>query len=81
MNVEEVSSVAVDMAFHHHRDLGPGDYSNRSMKMSLRVFAGRNVKCLLPLTSMVCISTRDFASSRESESRRHAKARRVVTCR
>ena len=25
---------------------------------------GWNVKCLLPLTSMACISTRDFASSR-----------------
>ena len=24
MNVEEVSSVVVDTAFHHHRDLGPG---------------------------------------------------------
>jgi len=24
MNVEEVSSVAVDTAFHLHRDLGPG---------------------------------------------------------
>jgi len=24
MNVEEVSSVVVDTAFHHHQDLGPG---------------------------------------------------------
>ena len=40
------------------------DYSNWSMRLSLRVFAGRNVKSLLPLTSMACISTRDFASSR-----------------
>jgi len=37
MNVEEVSSVVVDTAFHLHRDLGPGDYSNRSMKLSLRL--------------------------------------------
>ena len=40
MNVEEVSSVEVDTAFHHHRDLGPGLHQTGSEQPSgLRVFA------------------------------------------
>ena len=75
MNVEEVSSVVVDTAFHLHRDLGPG-LSESVYEAVLARICGWNVKSLLPLTSMTCISTRDFASSRESECRGHAKTRR-----
>ena len=40
MNVEEVSSVVVDTAFHHHRDLGPGLHQTGTEQTSgLRVFA------------------------------------------
>ena len=40
MNVEEVSSVAVDTAFHLHRDLGPGLHQTGSEQTSgLCVFA------------------------------------------
>jgi len=40
MNVEEVSSVVVDTAFQHHRDLGPGLHQTGSEQTSgLRVFA------------------------------------------
>ena len=38
MNVEDVSSVAVDTAFHLHRDLGPGLHQTSSEQTSgLRV--------------------------------------------
>jgi len=66
MNVEEVSSVAVDTAFHLHRDLGPGLLESVYEAALVRMLEehGWNVKCLLPLTLMACTSTRDFASSR-----------------
>ena len=45
MNVEEVSSVAVDTAFHLHRDLGPGLLESvyeavLARMLEERVFAG-----------------------------------------
>jgi hypothetical protein len=66
MNVEEVSSVVVDTAFHLHRDLGPGLFESVYEDVLARMLEERgwNVKYLLPLTSMACTSTRDFASSR-----------------
>ena len=47
MNVEEVSSVAVDTAFHLHRDLGPGLHQTGSEQPSgFRVFASsRESEC------------------------------------
>jgi len=63
MNVEEVSSVVVDTAFHLHRDIEQGLLESVYEAVLVRI-CGWNVKCLLPLTSMACISTRDFASSR-----------------
>ena len=47
MNVEEVSSVAMDTAFHLHRDLGPGLHQTGSEQTSgLRVFASsREAEC------------------------------------
>ena len=63
MNVEEVSSVVVDTALHLHRDLGPGLLESVYVAVLARMLEERgwNVKCLLPLPSMACILTRDFA--------------------
>ena len=64
MNVEEVSSVAVDTAFHLHRDLGPGLLESVYEAVLARMLEepGWNIKCLLPLTSMACILTREGTS-------------------
>ncbi len=60
INVEEVSSVVVDTVFHPHRDLGPELLESVYEVVLARMLeeGGWNVKCLLPLTSMACISTR-----------------------
>jgi len=47
MNVEEVSSVEVDTAFHLHRDLGPGLLESVYEVVLARI-CGWNVNCLLP---------------------------------
>ena len=60
MNVELVSSIVVDTAFHLHRDLGPGLLEPVYEAVLARVLeeCEWNVKCMLPLTSIACISTR-----------------------
>ena len=60
MSVEEVSSIVVDTAFHRHRDLGQRLLESVYEAVLVRMLEERgwNVKCLLPLTSMACISTR-----------------------
>ena len=60
MNVELVSSIVVDTAFHLHRDLGPGLLESVYVAVLARMLEERgwNVKCLLPLTSMACTSTK-----------------------
>ena len=60
MNVEESSFVVVDTAFHLHQDLGPGLLESVYEAVLARMLeeCGWNVKCLLPLTSITCISTR-----------------------
>jgi len=59
MNVEEVSSVALDAVFHLHRDIGPGILESVYEAVLARMLEERgwNVKCLLPLTSIACTST------------------------
>jgi len=69
MNVEEVSSVVVDTAFHLHRNLWPGLLESVYEAVLARMLeeCGWNVKCLLPLTSMACISTRGTSRLRVSQ--------------
>ncbi len=78
MNVEEVSSVVVDTVFHLHQDLGQGLLESVYEAVLARMLEERgwNVKCLLSLTLMACISTRDFASSRLRVSQKVGGTRR-----
>jgi len=119
MNVEEVSSVVVDTAFHLHRDLGPGLLESVYEAVLARMLEERGLRvdgCLvielksveklapvhakqlltylrllnLPVGLLINFGVatfkegirrvvnnhQDFASSRESESRGHAKTRR-----
>jgi len=82
MNVEEVSSVAVDTAFHLHRDLGPGLLES----VYEAVLAPPEPACRIAY-QLRCSNLqgrhqtgseqpsglRAFAPSREYESREHAK--------
>ena len=85
MNVEEVSSVVVDTAFHLHRDLGPGLLESVyeavlappepacriAYQLQCSDFQGRH-----QTGGEQSSGLRAFAPSRESECRGHAKMRR-----
>jgi hypothetical protein len=75
MNVEEISSVVVDMAFHLHRDLGPGLLESVYEVVLARMLEERgwNVKCLFVAFAFndTHVDERNFTPSRESECRGH----------
>jgi len=80
MNVEKVSSVVVDTAFHLHRDLGQGllelvyEAVLARMLEERRLRVERQVSVAFDFNSMhFDEELRAFASSREAESRGHAK--------
>ena len=81
MNVEEVSSVVVDTAFHLHRDLGPGLLESVYEAVLARVLeergvrVGRQVSVAFDFNGMH-FDERDFASSRLRVSQKVGGARR-----
>mgnify|MGYP001073674876 CR=1 FL=1 len=86
MNVEEGSFVAVDTAFHIHQDLGPGLLESAYEAVLVRMLEERGLRVERQVSVAFDFNgmhfdegLRVFASSRESESRGHAKARRERT--
>jgi hypothetical protein len=80
MNVEEGSSVVVDTAFHLHRDIEPGLLESVYEAVLARMLEERGVRVERQVSVAFDFNgmhfdegLRVFASSRESESRGHAK--------
>ena len=80
MNVEEVSSVVVDTAFHLHLDLGPGLPESVYEAVLARMLEERGLRVERQVSVAFDFNDmhfdeglRDFAPSRESECRGHAK--------
>ncbi len=85
MNVEEVSSIVVDTAFHLHRDLGPGLLESVYETVLAPPDPAYRIADQLRCSDLQGrhqtggeqpSGLRVFAPSRESESKRHAKTRR-----